>query len=99
MKKPLWTPSVERIRNTRMTRFTGFVNEWCRRTFSHYFDLHDWSVSNIPDFWPALWDFLEIKASGRYDKVVEDLSISTSRARSHLRGSRHSLCLQRQEGG
>ena len=38
-------------------------------------DLYDWSVDNIPDFWAAVWDFLEIKASKKYDKVVEDLNV------------------------
>ena len=31
-------------------------------------------LNNIPDFWTSVWDFLEIKASKKYDKVVDDLS-------------------------
>jgi acetoacetyl-CoA synthetase len=75
MKRPIWTPSAERIRKANVTRFMGLVNERYGKKFSSYFDLYDWSVADIPDFWAAAWDFLEIKASKRYDKVVEDLTV------------------------
>ena len=75
MREPLWTPSAERIKKANMTRFMNFVNEHYGTAFSSYFDLYDWSVVNIPDFWAAAWDFLEIKASRQVDKVVEDLNV------------------------
>jgi acetoacetyl-CoA synthetase len=39
-----------------------------------YFQLHSWSVENIPDFWAAMWGFGRIKASRTYSEVVDDLS-------------------------
>ncbi len=51
-----------------------FVNERHAFSFADYFTLYEWSISNIPDFWAAVWDFLDIKASMKYDKVVDDLS-------------------------
>jgi acetoacetyl-CoA synthetase len=74
MKSPLWSPSAERIKNSNMTRFTEFVNRRYNRQFTGYFDLYDWSVANIADFWAILWDFLDIKASKKYEKVVDDLN-------------------------
>ncbi len=74
MKQPLWVPSEERKKNSNMTRFMGYVNRRFHKEFTGYFDLYDWSVENIPDFWTSVWDFLEIKASRKYDKVVDDLS-------------------------
>ncbi len=74
MKQPLWVPSEERKKNSNMTRFMGYVNRRFNKEFTGYFDLYDWSVNNIPDFWTSVWDFLEIKASRKYDKVVDDLS-------------------------
>lgn len=74
MKQPLWVPSEERKKNSNMTRFMGYVNRRFHKEFTGYFDLYDWSVQNIPDFWASVWDFLEIKASRKYDKVVDDLS-------------------------
>jgi acetoacetyl-CoA synthetase len=74
MKNPIWTPSEERIRNANITRFIGFVNERFGKNLKTYDNLYGWSVEKIPDFWAAMWDFAEIKASKRYDKVVDDLS-------------------------
>ena len=57
-----------------MTRFMTYVNNRYGKQFADYFALYDWSINNIPDFWESVWDFVEIKASRRYDKVVEDLN-------------------------
>ena len=74
MKKPLWQPSGERIKNATMTRFMEYVGKRRRIGFSGYFDLHNWSVNHIPEFWEDVWDFVAVKASKKYDKVVEDLN-------------------------
>jgi acetoacetyl-CoA synthetase len=74
MGKLLWKPSAERIKNANMTRFMEFINKRYNKQFTEYFDLYDWSVNNITDLWASVWDFLEIKASKRYDKVVDDLN-------------------------
>ena len=73
MKKPLWTPSENRVKNANMTRFINFVNQRYGKAFTTYGELYEWSVNSIPDFWAAMWDFAEIKASKRYDQVVDDL--------------------------
>jgi acetoacetyl-CoA synthetase len=57
-----------------MTKFIEFVNKRYNKQFTDYFDLYDWSVANIADLWASVWDFLEIKASRKYDKVVDDLN-------------------------
>lgn len=74
MVQPLWIPSEERIRNANMTRFMSAVNEKYNKNFSDYFELYDWSVSDIPDFWETVWDFTDIKASAKYDKVIDDIT-------------------------
>ena len=48
-----------------MTRFIEFVNRKYGKNFKSYNDLYQWSVDRIPDFWAAMWDFAEIKASKR----------------------------------
>jgi acetoacetyl-CoA synthetase len=73
MKTPLWQPSADRIDNANVTRFMKFVNGKHNTAFTDYFSLYDWSIANIPDFWAAVWDFLDIKASKKYDKIVDDL--------------------------
>ena len=73
MKKPIWVPPASRIKNANITRFINYVNERYGHNFSNYFELYDWSVASIPEFWMSLWDFLGIKASKRPLKAVEGL--------------------------
>ena len=72
-QKPLWVPSENRIDNAVITRFIEFVNRGYGKHFRTYNDLYEWSVDRIPDFWTAMWDFAEIKASRKCDRVVDDL--------------------------
>jgi len=74
MKTALWKPSNERIKNTNITGFIVFVNRRFGKTFQSYDDLYQWSVEDIPNFWAAMWEFCDIKASKQYDKVIEDLN-------------------------
>jgi len=72
MKVPLWQPSEERKDQAAVTGFISLVNDRHGTRISSYNDLYDWSVSNIPEFWADVWDFVGIKASRRYDAVVDD---------------------------
>src|SRR3990172_7434950 len=74
MRTPLWAPSEERKRQANITRFMDAVNARHHLRFGSYDELYQWSVENIPDFWAAMWDSAEIKASQPYDQVVEDLT-------------------------
>jgi len=73
MKEPLWRPSRDRIKNANMARFIEFVNKKYGQKLRSYDELYQWSIDRIPDFWAAMWDFTEVKASKRYDQVVDDL--------------------------
>jgi acetoacetyl-CoA synthetase len=73
MKKPLWEPSPERIKQANMTRFIEFVNRKFGLDIRSYPELYDWSLERLTDFWAALWEFAEIKASRNYDRVADDL--------------------------
>jgi len=73
MKEPLWVPSQERIEQANITRFIRLVNEKHGLDIHSYDELWKWSIENIPDFWAAMWEFGEIKASHGYDVVVDDL--------------------------
>jgi len=57
-----------------MTRFIGFANKKYGLKMGLYDGLYDWSIANIPDFWAAVWEFAQIRASHQYDQVVDDLS-------------------------
>lgn len=70
--KLLWEPSEEWKKNSNMTRFMDFVNKRHGQNFQDYNGLYNWSIESISDFWVAMWDFADIKASKRWDTVVDD---------------------------
>jgi acetoacetyl-CoA synthetase len=74
MDRLLWQPSQERILQTNMYRFIQFVNERHGKNFSDYPELYQWSVDNIADFWAAMWDFAEIRASQPCAEVIDDVA-------------------------
>ncbi|MHC1729437.1 MAG: acetoacetate--CoA ligase [Syntrophobacteraceae bacterium] len=73
MRKPLWIPSDERKNQANITRFISFVRKKHGLKADSYEELYRWSVEKIPEFWAAVWDFVDIKASRNYDTVVDDL--------------------------
>jgi acetoacetyl-CoA synthetase len=72
MAKLLWQPSKDRIENTNMYRFMQEVNTTQGTSFTTYDDLYAWSVDNLVPFWEKAWEFLDIKASKPYDRVIDD---------------------------
>ena len=72
MSKILWNPSEKKIKSTNMYQFMGLVNQRFNKDFTDYDSLYHWSVENIPDLWATIWEFCGIKASQRYDKVIDD---------------------------
>jgi acetoacetyl-CoA synthetase len=72
MPEKLWEPSEERVRSTNMYRFMTRVNERYGKNFTEYSPLWEWSVDHLEDFWTTAWDFLDIKVSVPYKKVIQD---------------------------
>ena len=75
IRKKLWEPSKEWIKNAEVTRFIEFVNIEYGLSIKTGKELYRWSVDKIPDFWAAMWNFSGIIASKPYDKVVEDINV------------------------
>lgn len=74
MRKPLWTPSENRIRHANITWFIRFVNETHGLEINSYIELYKWSIENVKDFWAAMWELGKMKASRKYDVIVDDLT-------------------------
>lgn len=74
MSKLLWTPSEEQIKKTNMFGFMQEINKKHGTNFIDYSGLYQWSVDHIPEFWAALWDFVDIRASTPYTQIVDDVS-------------------------
>lgn len=73
MGKLIWRPAEERIKEANITKFIDFVNGRFGLNIESYFELYNWSIGNIPDFWAAMWEFGEVIASPKYESVVDDL--------------------------
>jgi len=72
MGKLLWKPSEERIKNSNIYRFISFVNKRHQQNFTDYDGLYAWSTDRLADFWAAVWDFVGIKESKRFEQVIDD---------------------------
>ncbi len=55
-----------------MVTFIQSVNQAHGKDFSDYDSLYQWSTENIGAFWAQMWDFADIKASKKYDQVIDD---------------------------
>ncbi|MGK0336306.1 MAG: acetoacetyl-CoA synthetase [Candidatus Azotimanducaceae bacterium] len=72
--KPLWQPSEERIANSQMTRFQHFVERRYKKSFQNYQELHYWSITETDDFWSAIWEFCDLKATKPYEQPTLNLN-------------------------
>jgi len=73
MPQPLWTPSAERVERANLSRFLKFVAaETGDSDLIDYPSLHAFSVDEPERFWPLVWDFCGIKASGEREPVLVD---------------------------
>lgn len=68
---PLWSPTPEQIASSRLREFMDFAASRTGRIFDRYDTLHDWSVSDMPDFWNAVWDFFSVRGDKGSSTVVE----------------------------
>jgi len=73
MGKLLWKPTPDVMAHSNMARFMGFVNRKHGLSIQDYWQLHQWSIERVPDFWAALWAFAGIIASRSFDNPVDDL--------------------------
>jgi acetoacetyl-CoA synthetase len=68
---PLWTPSADRIADSRLTAFSRALEQRTGRQFANYAELHQLSVRDPHAFWPAVWDFASVRGD-RGERVVVD---------------------------
>ena len=60
MSTPLWVPSEERVKSSNLTRLAAKASALTGRDLSRYRDLHQWSITEINDFWNLIWSDAEI---------------------------------------
>jgi acetoacetyl-CoA synthetase len=69
--QPLWRPSEERVKATRLADFIRFVEAKSNRKFPDYASLHRWSIANPEEFWTAVWEHTRIIAAARGARIIE----------------------------
>ncbi|KAF2491726.1 acetoacetyl-synthase [Lophium mytilinum] len=64
-RAPIWRPSHEDLNDSAMARFRDYSNERYHLSMKSYSELHAWSISpnTAGDFWLALFDFLDMRAT------------------------------------
>lgn len=69
--KPLWIPSEKRIKASNFTKYYEFLLKEYGLTFTDYYELHNWSVTEIETFWESIWKFAGIIHSTPYTKILD----------------------------
>lgn len=62
-----WTPSG--LEKSQLDGFVEYLQQNQGLNFSNYFDLHQWSILEIADFWSALADFFKVS----FDKPPQNI--------------------------
>jgi acetoacetyl-CoA synthetase len=68
--KVLWIPTAERYNASTMAQFEQFVARTKGLTFADYNAMWRWSIDDLEGFWNAIWDFFDIRASVRPEKLL-----------------------------
>jgi len=69
--KPLWIPSEERIKRSNLAKYYEYLLKEFRLFFPDYNELHNWSVTEIENFWESMWKFGEVVHSKPYTKILD----------------------------
>src|SRR3990172_7553671 len=68
----LWQPSISQVKKANISKFIKFTNSEFGKSFSDYNDLYNWSVTEIENFWDAIWKYSGIIYSKKYESVLDE---------------------------
>ena len=68
----LWTPSADRLTQSRLQDFMGYLESQGQGSFEDYDALHQFSVAQRENFWSALWDYTDIVAEQKGTVIAEN---------------------------
>jgi acetoacetyl-CoA synthetase len=67
----LWTPSPEFAERSNLAHFMKWLSAERRKHFADYESLRKWSVTDIEDFWAAVWKYFEVESPTPYKQVLD----------------------------
>ncbi|MEQ8699296.1 MAG: acetoacetate--CoA ligase [Bauldia litoralis] len=70
--QPLWRPSQERIDNSNLKSFMQAVADRWDARVDGYDALWRWSVDEMEKFWLSIWDYGEVRAAEKGERVLAD---------------------------
>lgn len=71
MKKPIWEPGPERVERANLNRFARFAREQSgNEDLRGYAALYEFSIRHPERFWPLVWEFCGIRASGTFHETL-----------------------------
>jgi acetoacetyl-CoA synthetase len=68
----LWQPSPERIAESNISAFIRLIDQRWNSGVADSQQLYDWSIREPEKFWVALWDFCNVIAENRGERVLID---------------------------
>lgn len=68
--KTLWTPSPDRYDASTMAQFEKWLAANRGLRFDDYNAMWRWSVDDLEGFWSAIWEFFDIQASAKPEKML-----------------------------
>jgi acetoacetyl-CoA synthetase len=71
IEQPLWTPSQNRIADSRIQHYMTWLQREKQLHFNDYNALWQWSVDHLDDFWASIWHYFGVQSSAPYDQVLD----------------------------
>ncbi|MFE0418455.1 acetoacetate--CoA ligase [Streptomyces tendae] len=76
---PVWTPDPQAAAASRMAAFARFAAERTGHRRTDYAELWQWSVTDLSEFWSAIWEFFRIESTSPYRRVHDDAPMGETR--------------------
>ena len=98
--KVLWTPRADALTSSQAGRFIGWLQENRGISLDGYDELWHWSVTELEQFWAALWEFFGVRAHKRYERVLSSREMpgATWFEGAQLNYAEHALGLDEDRG-
>ncbi|WP_405912221.1 acetoacetate--CoA ligase [Streptomyces sp. NBC_00963] len=71
----LWSPGPSQTEGSNVAAFLRWLDRTRGLSFPGYPELWEWSTTDLPGFWSAVWEFYGLDAVTGYDEVLGDPSM------------------------
>ena len=59
--------------SSNLFEFESFISKKYNLNFSNYGELHQWSITNLENFWESIAEFYKIEFDQKYDFVLKKI--------------------------